>query len=141
MASSLLKDYKSRKACPQCGAHRLFTNDSEGDCGGIHYHCLSCNSTFFEYPQQTQFRQKTEKVELRKGSQSICEINQLKAFFPEECVAEIGVVYRRMKKANASPLAIRLRLMEEFMTLLWVFYIQIKLENLRLPSGDRTIDD
>ena len=62
-------------------------------------------------------------------------------FLPEECVAELGVLQRRMKKANTSPWQIRLRLLEEFLTLLWVFYIQVQLENLTLPSSDRKIDD
>lgn len=65
----------------------------------------------------------------------------LVAFLPEECVAELGALQRRMKKAKASPWQIRLRLLEEFVTLLWVFFIQVQLENLTLPSGDRKIDD
>lgn len=76
-----------------------------------------------------------------RGTYNLPRTAQLIAFLPEECVAEMGVVYRRMKKANASPSEIRLRLIEEFVTLLWVFYIQVKIENLRLPSGDRSIDD
>ena len=61
--------------------------------------------------------------------------------FPEECAAELGILHRRMKKAKASPWQIYLRLLEEFLTLLWAFYIQVQLENLTLPPGDREIDD
>ncbi|MEO1123919.1 MAG: hypothetical protein AAFX95_07535 [Cyanobacteria bacterium J06639_16] len=66
---------------------------------------------------------------------------QLIAFLPEECVAELGVLHRRMKQAKTSPWLICLRLLEEFVTLLWVFYIQVQLENLTLPPGDRKTDD
>lgn len=62
------------------------------------------------------------------------------ALLPEECIAEMGVVYRRMKKRNASPWEIRCRLTEEFATLLWGF-VQVKIENMRLPLGNRAIDD
>ena len=67
--------------------------------------------------------------------------SKLIAFIPEECVAEMGALARRMKKENASPWEIRLRLLEEFVSLIWVFYIQIKLENLSLPFQDNQIDE
>ena len=76
-----------------------------------------------------------------QGSYSFPPTTHLIAFLPEECVAELGSLQRRMKKAKASPLQICLRLLEEFVTLLWVFYIQVRLENLGLPSSDRQIDD
>ena len=63
------------------------------------------------------------------------------AFLPEEYAAEIGALHHRMKKAKASDWEIRLRLCEEFISLLWVFYIQIRLNNLTLPFGDRSIDE
>jgi hypothetical protein len=66
---------------------------------------------------------------------------QLIAFLPEECIAELNILLQRMKKAKASPWEIRLRLLTEFLTLLWVFYIQIKFENLWLPSDNHEIDD
>ena len=64
----------------------------------------------------------------------------LMTLLPEDCGAEMGVIYRRIKKANASPWAIRLRLIEEFMILLWGF-VQVKIDNLRLPRSNRSIDD
>ena len=67
--------------------------------------------------------------------------SHLIAFLPEECVAEMGALARRMKKENVSPWEIRRRLLEEFVTLIWVFYIQIKLENLSLPFQDNQIDE
>lgn len=76
-----------------------------------------------------------------RGSSHLSFNAQLVIFFPEECVAELGVLLQRMKKAKASPWEIRFRLLTEILTLLWVFYIQVKLENLWLPSGDRKIDD
>lgn len=59
---------------------------------------------------------------------------------PEESAAELGILLRRMKKAKVSPWKIRLRFVEEFVTLLWVFYVRVKLENLFLPS-DHKIGD
>ncbi|MBE9117838.1 hypothetical protein IQ249_18215 [Lusitaniella coriacea LEGE 07157] len=66
---------------------------------------------------------------------------QLATLLPEECVAELGILERRLKKAKASPWKIRRRLLTEILTLLWVFYVPISLENLWLPSRDREIDD
>ena len=76
-----------------------------------------------------------------KSPYSLPTTAHLVAFLPEECAAEVGALHRRLKKAKASPWEIRLRLCEAFLTLLWVFYIQIRLENLHLPMSDRTIDD
>lgn len=74
-------------------------------------------------------------------SYSIPMTAHLVAFLPEAWVGELGALQRRMKKQNASVWEIRRRLLEEFVTLLWVFYIQVQLENLWLPSGDREIDE
>ncbi|MBE7386162.1 MAG: hypothetical protein F6J95_032830 [Leptolyngbya sp. SIO1E4] len=65
---------------------------------------------------------------------------RLMALLPEETAAELGILQRRMAKANASTWEIRLRLLEEIIILLWVFYVRIKLENLGLPAGDRKRD-
>ena len=66
--------------------------------------------------------------------------SHLIAFLPEECVAELGVLRQRMKKQKVSVWHIRLRLSQEFLILLWVFYIQVQIENLKLPpAGLRAI--
>ena len=67
--------------------------------------------------------------------------SHLIAFLPEECAAELGALKRRMKKKNASVWHIRLRLLQEFLMLLWVFYIQVQMDNLGLPPSDRSTDD
>ena len=61
--------------------------------------------------------------------------------FPEECVAELFVVKRRMKKAKCSTWEIRWELFQQVLGLFWAYYIQIKLENLWLPPGDQRIDE
>ena len=66
---------------------------------------------------------------------------QLIAIFPEEYVAELGALKRRMKKQNVSHWEIRTRIFQESLTLIWVFYIQVQIENLSLPSSDRSTDD
>lgn len=60
---------------------------------------------------------------------------------PEECVAELCCLQRRMERINAPLWKIRLRIYGEVVTLLWVFYIQVQIENLWLPPGDREIDE
>lgn len=76
-----------------------------------------------------------------KISYDIPSNTQIIAFLPEECVAELGILIKRMKKENASPWEIRLRLMTELLYLFWALYIQIQLENLWLPSQDHEIDE
>ena len=76
-----------------------------------------------------------------QSSHNLPHNSHLIAFLPEECVAEMGALAKRMKKENASSWEIRLRLLEEFVTLIWVFYIQIKLENLSLPFQNNQIDE
>lgn len=76
-----------------------------------------------------------------QSSYSLSPTAQLVAFLPEDWVAELGALQRRMKKAKVLPWKIRLRLLEEFLTLLWVFYVQVRLENLGLPPRDRKTDD
>ncbi|MEM8502602.1 MAG: hypothetical protein AAF716_05555 [Cyanobacteria bacterium P01_D01_bin.1] len=41
----------------------MFTNDDEkaAEKMTIHYHCLNCNSQFFEHPQQKEVRDREEK--------------------------------------------------------------------------------
>lgn len=57
-ASALLDAYRSKRACPQCGAHKLFTNDGKTSVSGtIHYHCLNCNHQFFEYAKSKNSKQ------------------------------------------------------------------------------------
>ncbi|MEM9219416.1 MAG: hypothetical protein AAGD25_34420 [Cyanobacteria bacterium P01_F01_bin.150] len=63
------------------------------------------------------------------------------AFLPEECVAELSVLKQRMEMKKASIWYIRLRLLQEFLFLLWVFHIQVRIENLGLPPSDRSTDD
>jgi hypothetical protein len=74
-------------------------------------------------------------------SYSFSPTAKLIVLLPEEYIAELSVLLQRMKKAKASPWEIRLRFLTEFLTLLWVFYIQIKFENLWLPSDNHEIDD
>ena len=71
-----------------------------------------------------------------QGLQSLPYSANLVAFLPEEYIAELGILQRRMKKAEASPLQMRLRLLEAFLTLLWVFYIKTKLDDLMIMFQD-----
>jgi len=48
MPSTSLIELKSKEACPACGKHKLFTNDSKKNDDVVHWQCLNCNHTFFE---------------------------------------------------------------------------------------------
>ena len=77
-----------------------------------------------------------------QGSPNLPRTATLIAFLPEECVAELGYLQRRLKKANISTWQIRRRLIHEFVFLLWVHYVQMQIDHLFLGSGqDHTIDD
>lgn len=67
MTSTLLKDFKSKRACPSCSEKKLYTNDSEKFDTVVHYHCLNCGVQFSETEDQRElFKQKADK----KGSSS-----------------------------------------------------------------------
>lgn len=76
----------------------------------------------------------------RRGSEELSLNIQFAFFFPEECVAELGSLLRRMQKAKVSPWEIRLRLLQEFVSLLWAFHVQIRIENMGLPAGHRKVE-
>ena len=48
--------------------------------------------------------------------------SHLIAFLPEECVAELSLLKRRMENRKISIWHIRFRILQEFLILLWVFY-------------------
>jgi hypothetical protein len=60
--------------------------------------------------------------------------------FPEEIRGELGSLKQRMEKRKTSIWKIRFRLFQEWVGLLWAFYVQIRLENLMLPDRNRTGD-
>ncbi|MFG6105364.1 hypothetical protein U2F10_24125 [Leptothoe sp. EHU-05/26/07-4] len=77
-----------------------------------------------------------------QGSSSLPRTANLIAFLPEEYVAELGYLQRRLKKQKASPWQIKRRLFHEFLFLLWVHYVQMQIDKLFLESNkDHTIDD
>lgn len=61
MTSQLLPEFKSKEACPACGKHKLYTNDSE-KADTMRQHCLSCNHITYENEAQKEFRKKREKA-------------------------------------------------------------------------------
>ncbi|MEO1741424.1 MAG: hypothetical protein AAFR99_06400 [Cyanobacteria bacterium J06629_9] len=63
------------------------------------------------------------------------------AFLPEDYGAELAALNSRLAKRNVSPRRRNLRLLGESIVLFKVFYIQMPLENLFLPSDDHSIDD
>ena len=77
-----------------------------------------------------------------KGPPNLPRTANLIAFLPEEYAAELGYLERRLKKTNQSIWQIRRRLIHEFIFLLWVHYVQMRIDNRFLGSGqDHTIDD
>ncbi len=70
MTSKLVPEFKSKAACPACGKHKLYTNDSEKDDSDVRYHCLSCNHISYENGELKDFRKKREKAQRDKPSTS-----------------------------------------------------------------------
>lgn len=64
----------------------------------------------------------------------------LRKFLPEECAAELGALQRRMKEQDYFTRKILLRLLWEFLGILWAIHVHVKIDNLWL-SSDRQIDD
>jgi hypothetical protein len=62
-------------------------------------------------------------------------------YFPEEVVQDLADLSDRLAQEGKTPRQIRTRIYAEILTLIWAFYIQINIENLWLPKGDRRIDD
>ncbi|MEM9219415.1 MAG: hypothetical protein AAGD25_34415 [Cyanobacteria bacterium P01_F01_bin.150] len=60
---------------------------------------------------------------------------------PEDSIAELGILFRRFKESDCTPWILCLRLLKEYLTLIWVFLIRVRIENIWLPSGDRQTDD
>lgn len=61
---------------------------------------------------------------------------------PEEYIAELRALERRLKKANISVWEIRQQLIHQFAFLLWAYCIRMPIENLFLDSNQKHhIDD
>jgi hypothetical protein len=57
-------------------------------------------------------------------------LDNIISLFPEESQADLECLKQPMEKCKASIWKIRLRLFQECVELLWVFYVQIPLDNL-----------
>jgi hypothetical protein len=55
----------------------------------------------------------------------------LKHCFPDEVVAEVTAFHIRLIDRRESVLSIRTKLLWQFLSLIWAFYFQIKIDNLR----------
>jgi hypothetical protein len=66
--------------------------------------------------------------------------DRLICYFPEEIAAELTALQEQLTKEKKSTLLIRFILFYQILTLVWGIYIQIKIDNLTLPSRDRRID-
>jgi HEAT repeat protein len=62
-------------------------------------------------------------------------------YFPEEVIQDLADLSDRLAQEGKTTRQIRTRIYAEILTLIWVFYIQVNIENLWLPKGDRRIDD
>lgn len=64
-----------------------------------------------------------------------------KYYFPEEVLAELAALEKKLTKEKKSTYLIRCLLLLQILTLIWAFGVQIKIDNLWLPNRDRRIDD
>lgn len=59
--------------------------------------------------------------------------SQLIRFIPEECVAELTALSQQLKSNNYPTWLIKMIIFKCFLELIFAFYIQIKIDNFRLP--------
>lgn len=58
--NALVSELRSKEACPSCGDHKLYTNDSEKEDSITRWHCLNCNHTFYEKKSRRDFCKEKE---------------------------------------------------------------------------------
>ena len=61
--------------------------------------------------------------------------------FPEEAVADFYALYQRMIHENKSKWLIYGTLFYKILGLIWAFYIEIKIDNLRSPPINQKVDE
>lgn len=71
----------------------------------------------------------------RQNQVSLSLTGQLICFLPEECIGELEALHQQMKSEQRSIWLIRMIILGNFLELLWAFYVQIKIDNLRLPQN------
>ena len=71
----------------------------------------------------------------------ICLIVLLKLFLPDDIVAEMTALGEKLFLEKKSIWHVRAKLFYEFIRLLWALNVQIKIDNLHLPSKQRNVDD
>lgn len=60
--SNLLDAYRSKRSCPECGAHKLLITDEASVSNTVYYHCLSCNNHFSEHSRLLNSKQPSSTV-------------------------------------------------------------------------------
>jgi hypothetical protein len=75
------------------------------------------------------------------NQKSIRRIVLLKLFFPDDIVAEMTAMREKLFLEKKSIWYVRAKLFYEFIRLLWALNVQIKIDNLYLPSKQRNVDD
>lgn len=102
----------------------------------------------FKKPAEAIFRTTRQSLWITRSTffvnSLLTRVFHLRVLLPEDCIANITVLRRRLEKKKISSWRINLKLAQEIIYLLWAFYIRMPFENLMLPSddaGDRQIDD
>lgn len=62
-------------------------------------------------------------------------------YLPEEVIGELGAFHKLLSDDQKSTVNIRSILFFKILESIWAFHVQIKLDNLSLPSKNRRIDD
>ena len=78
---------------------------------------------------------------LARQRSSLSFTGQLLGIFPEECVAEITALQQRIKATGKPEWYVQVRVLQEMLELILALYVQINLDNLRLPGNNQRIDD
>jgi hypothetical protein len=72
---------------------------------------------------------------------SIAFSSYLKHYFPEEVVAEVIALHKRLIDNRKPGWLIRIKILHQLIALIWAFYFQIKIDNLRSRFNNQNIDD
>ena len=61
------------------------------------------------------------------------KVAQLKALFPEECIADLGALWQRLQGKYKNRWLLKFIMFRAVVESFWAFYIQIKIENFSRP--------
>ncbi|MEO1446188.1 MAG: hypothetical protein AAFV46_08120 [Cyanobacteria bacterium J06635_11] len=97
-STSVLDSIKLKKACTNCGGHRLSTHNNLKIDDAMYYQCLDCGFEFFEDEAEQEFsKQKAKKN--KEGNQSLT-IGYVLIFAMLTVILAINITRREERSRN-----------------------------------------